>query len=215
MAFEYLQDAYSKKEYATAKKLAQNQDSMKDLFDAVNRFEYVLNNSYWASIEDFEKIEKEQEKAYERLEELIKIQEKKAYNLRIEHNNLESQKKALALYDELKSVKCYVSNYLSHSYFKQPYYYDEKIEECKKRIEALSPSTQINETTQQKKKNSSSDFGVYVATAIFILIIFFITMANSSKPKWSDLSDKEKANAEFAYEIKQYQKEYEKNNKKK
>lgn len=49
---------------------------------------------------------------------------------------------------------------------------------------------------------------------IIIIALAFFMAQRDTKPKWSDLSDKEKANAEFAYEVKQYQKEYEKKNKK-
>lgn len=50
---------------------------------------------------------------------------------------------------------------------------------------------------------------------IFAFIIAFFMAQRDTTPKWSDLSEQEKANAEFAYEVKQYQKEYEKNHKKK
>ena len=54
-----------------------------------------------------------------------------------------------------------------------------------------------------------------IILVIIIGIFYFVFMYDPNPgPKWSDLSEQEKANAEFAYEIKQYQKEYEKKNKK-
>ena len=68
-----------------------------------------------------------------------------------------------------------------------------------------------------QKSSIDPELSSKIFAIIFVIVIgiFYFMFIYDSGPKWSDLSDKEKANAEFAYEIKQYQKEYEKNNKKK
>ena len=80
-----------------------------------------------------------------------------------------------------------------------------------------APKPKIEKTTetteQEEKRKKLITFVIFFI--ICTVVAFFMAEADSGKRKWSDLSDKEKAQAEWAYEVKQYQKEYEKNNKKK
>lgn len=71
------------------------------------------------------------------------------------------------------------------------------------------------ESSDVAQINSYKDIKFKIIFFVVLIILAIITAQKEEKTKWSDLSDKEKANAEWAYEVKEYQKEYEKNNKKK
>ena len=186
--------------------------SMKSIYSALQDLEDIDSRADFYDESELEYIKEQQNELRLKLYELAQIQESKANTLASKTDDIDSQKKAIELYKELIVMKLRTA---------QAYTYPEKIQNCQRTIEKLNrqkqktndKTTQVS-TTQVSKEGDSFDLWLKIGIAIFGIIIFFMLMASDSKPKWSELSDKEKAQAEWAYEVKQYQKEYEKKNKK-
>lgn len=185
--------------------------SMKSIYSALQDLEDIDSRADFYDESELEYIKEQQNDLRLKLYELAQIQESKASTLASKTDDIDSQKKAIELYKELIAMKLRTA---------QAYTYPEKIKNCQRTIEKL---TSENKLTNSEKiivnentiKQNHSDLRLNIFMVILGAIILFMMMVNDSKPKWSDLTEQEKANAEWAYEVQQYQKEYEKNNKRK
>ena len=191
--------------------------SMKSIYSALQDLEDIDSRADFYDESELEYIKEQQKYLRLKLYELAQIQESNANTLASKTDDIDSQKKAIELYKELIAMKLRTA---------QAYTYPEKIKNCQRTIERLTSGNKLtnseNKLTNSEKikvnenttKQNHSNLRLNIFMVILGAIILFMMMANDSKPKWSELSDKEKANAEWAYEVKQYQKEYEKKNKK-
>lgn len=184
--------------------------SIKSVYSALQDLEDIDSRADFYDESELEYIKEQQNDLRLKLYELAQIQESKASTLASKTDDIDSQKKAIELYKELIAMKLRTA---------QAYTYPEKIKNCQRTIEKLTSENKLTSSDKIKAnentiKQNHSNLRLNIFMVILGAIILFMMMVNDSKPKWSDLSDKEKAQAEWAYEVKQYQKEYEKKNKK-
>lgn len=127
-----------------------------------------------------------------------KIDSKKFYKQLIENNihNLDT-KENLDIAEKILQ-KEFNKNYLSEQQIKEFF--------------EIGKKEEINKEKIAKKQAKENKIFLYIILSIVAIFLLVKIGTAATKPNWNDLSDKEKQEAEWAYEVKEFIDDYKKDN---